>query len=77
MRGSCGASEINAPPGMISLVPWMCLQAQGATEHVLGRGNFSVCRSICQVSVFTHLIQVQGEWKHLNGRKRLRSFPPA
>lgn len=63
MRGLCAAAKINAPPRMLRLIhvhPVACRHVQGATEHVRGSGDISICLSICQVSVFTDLIQVQG-----------------
>lgn len=53
---------------LIHVRPAACRHIQGATEHVRGSGDLSVCLSISQVSVFTDLIQVQGEWKHFEGR---------
>lgn len=45
------------PLGMIPLVPvcpGACMHIQGATEHVQGCGESSVCLSLRQGSVFTH-----------------------
>lgn len=76
MRGLCGATEVNAPPVspggrfvLFTSAPAARGLTQGATEHVRGGRDLSICLSICQVSVFTDLIQVQGgEWEAFEGK---------